>query len=711
MNANDPRAGFLLLLALAMSLGPAPLSSGAAEPQAASPLLFNGTAPTPTLTNIAGILALSREVAAQPLPAEVEGVVTGTYGDAAFFVDNGQNGIYVENTHPATPVHFGDQVRVVGKTFCGAFSPIIQSKEIQRLGAGTLPRGRAVSYPLLASGSVDSQWLEIRGVVQAVTRWPDQQGVSLDFAMEGGSLVVLVTCPALPDLSWLVDAEVRLHGAASGSFNQKGQMIAPVFRVPDLAMIHLDKPAQTNGFDLPIQRADKLLHFCPVSLLSHRIRVRGVVTGWQPGQTISIYLRDGTDSLKVETAEQAEYQPGEVIDAVGFPTMSTYSAQLRNALCRRVSTQAPPQPTLPTLASVLEGLHDAELLRLRAKVLDWVVDDNGMTLALQSERCLFKGYLTRAQLPSSWSIEKNSQIEITGVCEVDKLQREVWYYQPRSFTLLMRTAQDVTVLQKPPWLNAGRLWRLVSALAVLLAGASAWVWALRKEVNRKRVMIEHQAKHVAVVDERARIARDLHDTVEQGLTGLSLQLKALETSPQPLPQKAHTDLQFARRMLGNTQALTHYAVRQLRDGILPSETLQTGLEHTAEVWNRTGALQVSLKFSGPVPPLPEPLAENLLAVAREAMTNAVKHGQATAIHVDVRREARALRLSVKDNGGGFEPSAAAGSDSGHFGLQGMRERIHECHGALEIRSHPSQGTEVEVKVPLDGPNFAGPETL
>lgn len=637
-------------------------------------------------------------MAAQELPVDVEGMVTCTYvGDTDFFICDGQAGVYVANTAALPHFRFGERVRVKGKSLHGAFCPMVTAVQIQSLGPGTVPPPRPATYALLASGSADSQWLEIHGLVQAVSYWPSQQGVTLDFSMEGGMLQVLVESPHAPDLSALIDAEVRVQGVASGSFNKKGQMVAPVFRVANLSLIQVEKPAQTNWSELPLKHINQLLLFSPRASLPHRIRVRGVVTGAQPGQ--SVYLRDGVDSLKVETTQPVDFQPGDVIDVAGFPAMSPYSAELRHALCQQIGREAVPQPAQPTMESVLGGLHDAELIRLRAKLVDWVVDDNGITLALQAERSLFKGYLMRAQAPSSWTIEKNCQVEITGICDIKELEKDVWYYQPRSFAILMRSAQDLKILQQPPWLNATRLWRLVSVLSLLLAATAVWIWALRKEVEHKRAMIEHQAKRVAVMEERTRIARDLHDTLEQGLTGLSLQLKAVETTPAGMPEDTRSRLQLARRMLGNTKALTHYAVQELRDGVAVSEALVAGLERTAEFWNRTGALTVRLDLADGTSTLPPRVGEPLLAVAREAMTNAVKHGQATAIELGVSFDNATVKMRVRDNGSGFDPGTAAGSGGGHFGLQGMRERLKAIQGSLEIHSHPGAGTELLVRAP------------
>ncbi|SPE50070.1 putative Histidine kinase [Verrucomicrobia bacterium] len=697
MNARHRTAGRTGLTALWMFLLVEAAPTGFADPKSAPTAQPSPPAPPATLTNILSIMQLPRQVAAQKLPVDVEGVVTCVYaGDDAFFIYDGQTGVYVGNVEAHPRFTFGERVRVKGTSLHGSFCPMVTAAEVQSLGHGVLPPPPPASFAYLASGSADSQWLEIRGVVQAVTYWQSQQGVSLDFAMDGGTLQAVVEYLHPPDLSSLIDAEVRIRGVASGSFNMKGQMVAPVFRVANISLVQVDKPAQTNWLELPLKHINQILLFSPHASLPHRTRVRGVVTGCQPSQ--SIYLRDGPDSLKVETAEAADYQPGEVIEVAGFPAMSPYSAELRHAVCQRVGRQAPPQPAAPTLESVLGGLHDAELIKLRAKLLDWVVDDNGVTLALQAQQCLFKGYLMRAQAPASWAIEKNSQVEISGVCDIKELQREVWYYQPRSFSILMRSAQDLTILQQPPWLNSARLWRIVFLLSVLLLTAAVWLWALHREVDRKGALIEHQTKRVAVMEERTRIARDLHDTLEQGLTGLSLQLKAVETIPAGLPPEARSKLPLARRMLSNTKALTHYAVQELRDGVSISETLAAGLERTAQFWNRTGALTVRLNLAAGARALPKGLDEPLLAVAREAMTNAVKHGQATAIEVEVAFAEGMVRLRVQDNGCGFEPTTITAAE-GHFGVQGMRERLSAIGGSLQIHSHPGQGTELRVSVP------------
>jgi signal transduction histidine kinase len=230
---------------------------------------------------------------------------------------------------------------------------------------------------------------------------------------------------------------------------------------------------------------------------------------------------------------------------------------------------------------------------------------------------------------------------------------------------------------------------------------AGWVWALRRQIDRKRAVIEQQARHAAALEERSRIARELHDTLEQGLTGLSLQMKALETDLNQTPHPARSRLHAARQMLRQSRALARNAIRELRAETLPSrlEGLIDGLKRVADSWNQSGALTVRVEIVGRPRPLPAPLENHLLGIGTEAMTNAVKHGRAEAIQVEVSFRPAEIALRVSDNGTGFDPAQELEQASGCFGLLGMRERAREVRGELRIQSEPGQGTEVIVTAP------------
>ena len=178
-------------------------------------------------------------------------------------------------------------------------------------------------------------------------------------------------------MSSLIDAAVRVRGVASSSFNRKGQMVAPVFRVANISLPYPGGNARTNEWlELPLKRISQILVFSPqLSTASHSGAGRG---NGLPAGPKRLSPRRPRLALKVETSQPTDYLPGDFINVTGFPVMSPYSAELRHAVCQQVGRQAVPLPPEPPLEEVLGGLHDAELIRLRAKLLDCVVDDDGI---------------------------------------------------------------------------------------------------------------------------------------------------------------------------------------------------------------------------------------------------------------------------------------------------------------------------------------------
>jgi signal transduction histidine kinase len=121
----------------------------------------------------------------------------------------------------------------------------------------------------------------------------------------------------------------------------------------------------------------------------------------------------------------------------------------------------------------------------------------------------------------------------------------------------------------------------------------------------------------------------------------------------------------------------------------------------ADSWNHSGALAVSIEVTGRERALPPRVEHHLLGIGTEAITNAVKHGRAEAIHVGVHFGAAEITVSIKDNGIGFEPAEHLEKPSGCFGLLGMRERAREVAGEVRIQSRLNGGTEVVVRAPIE----------
>lgn len=650
------------------------------------------------LTRIAEIKS-SFDAADHSLPVEVEGVVTFAGAAGNFFLHDGALGIHVGPSEPGRRLQPGDRVRVRGMARPGTFAPAIDPRELIPLGRGTLPEPRRASFSALASGTLDGQWLEIDGVVCDVNAEASTGVTVLDVAFEGRRLRATVhSAQSLAAEVW-IDAEVRLHGAASGSFNRQRQLVEPVLRVPGPAFVAVVRPPPADPFGAPRVRLNRLLGFSLEAPGPHRVCIRGVVTRRLAERVV--FVRDENRGLRVETRAAAAFNPGDVIEAVGFPTMSGGAAVMQSAIARVVESGAPPVAVRPAWAELADGTHDGDLVSVQARLVDWVAAGDVVSLVLQAG-----DQLLRATLPATAAgalPEKNSLVEAIGICALAGTEDRPGS-ATRGVMLLVAEPADLIVLRRPDWWTAQRLAYALAAVLGLLGAGLGWVWSLRGQVRRKGAVIEQQARHAAVLEERSRIARDLHDTLEQELTGLSLQLKLAEMDCRESPERVGPGLEAARHTLRRTRALAHQAIRRLRTDELTrrDEPLAVALRRIVETWTHSG-LSVGLAVSGQEQPLPRETERHLLSIAAEAMTNAVKHGRARSIDVTLRYESETLYLEISDNGTGFDVGGPAANGEGRFGIVGMRERASAIGGQLDVRSQPGAGTAVIVQLPWRQP--------
>jgi signal transduction histidine kinase len=229
------------------------------------------------------------------------------------------------------------------------------------------------------------------------------------------------------------------------------------------------------------------------------------------------------------------------------------------------------------------------------------------------------------------------------------------------------------------------------ALLVFLAGAIVW------QLYRLRVS-RISTQFAAVLAERNRIAREIHDNLAQDILGISVQLELVARLMPAVAESAKPHLDRARILVRNSMAEARRYVWDLRSQDLENKDLPTALNDTARRLTRDREVQAAVQVTGTFRALPSMIENNLLRIAQEAINNSVKHAGARRIMIDLHFDTDALQLRVRDDGCGFDPRDLNGE--GHFGLIGMRERAQEIGGELRIRSEAASGTEVIVNVPL-----------
>ena len=198
-------------------------------------------------------------------------------------------------------------------------------------------------------------------------------------------------------------------------------------------------------------------------------------------------------------------------------------------------------------------------------------------------------------------------------------------------------------------------------------------------------------------EERARVARELHDSTAQILTAVMLQLGAAarESTSEPLNARIATLRELAAEALEEVRSMSH----TMHPRVLDDLGLAAALEWLARQARAQGTLDVHVAATEFQPPLPAPLAAAFYRVAQEAIRNAARHGEAQHVNVQLRREGLSAVLEISDDGHGFDVASAEKRRPG-MGLFSMRERIGLVNGHLSVSSAPGRGTRVMAKVPL-----------
>ena len=229
-------------------------------------------------------------------------------------------------------------------------------------------------------------------------------------------------------------------------------------------------------------------------------------------------------------------------------------------------------------------------------------------------------------------------------------------------------------------------------LCVLLLALTAWqLYRLRV----RRIALQFRA----VLAERNRIAREIHDNLAQDILGISVQLELVARLMPAAAESAKGHLDRARMLVRNSMTEARRYVWDLRSQELQKKDLPAALRDTTKRLTAESEIETVVEVAGPLRPLPIEVETNLLRIGQEAVNNAVKHARAKRIEVGLNFETRKVQLSVRDDGRGFDPSEQIAD--GHFGLLGMHERAEQIGGVLSIDSAPERGTQIAVEVPLN----------
>jgi signal transduction histidine kinase len=647
-------------------------------------------APSPPLTTIETIRALSPEDARQRRPVRVRGIVTTHDAhENLLFVQDGSAGIYVEawrHLHQVTP---GEYVEITGSTGPGAFAPVIDWPRLTPLGRGRLPEPIKLDAAVLPQ--YDSQWIELEGVVRAAGLKPPCAVLKL---MAFGERVD-VHVAGLSDLAraqTLVDAEVRLRGVYRARFSPTRQLLGVEIHVPSPDLISVLAPAPADPHAAALRRSDTVLEFQPHDATGRRIHVRGVVMLHRPGR--SLYLRDAGGPLQVDSPEETAVAPGDEVDVVGFPGLGEHRPVLLDASYRVLGRKAPPQPLDVPADRVVSGALEGELIRIDGRLIEHLTGGSESRLVLQSPLQVFDAVLPHpARAPAEFErLRPGSLVRVAGICVVKGDAIGV----PPSFQILLRSADDLVVVENAPWWTRERMVLAVSGLFAVAAASLVWVGTLRRRVREQTEILRGRLAREAALEERTRLARELHDTLEQNLAGVGYALEAVKhTLEHPTVARSHLD--HALSHVDQSMMDARRSVWALRPRALDEGDLASAFTKLAHEVTRGGVARADVHVEGSPWPLQSSVEDHLFRIGQEAVTNALKHAEASRLRIDLRFEETAIEMVVQDDGRGFDQEPASGG--GHLGLVGMRERVAQVDGTLDVTTAAGAGTTVRVAVP------------
>ena len=427
------------------------------------------------------------------------------------------------------------------------------------------------------------------------------------------------------------------------------------------------------------------IHTPPLSSLrfvsdihSSPVTVRGSVVLTVP----VIYIEDSSGGVAVESPRAASVKIGDELQVTGIVDARPVGVILRNPTLRLLWSRGPAPPLSVTASQAVTGAFDGMLIeiegRLHAKSR---VQGQSVVLDLQSGHQAYRAILQGARQDLMFDrLQPNSLLRLRGVCVADPTFTE----NLTSFALLLRSSEDVGIIAGPPWWDMRHLVEATFVLMILVVAA---------------VFIYFRAEHwrmSAVVEERLRMAREIHDTLAQSFAGIALQLESalhgLHSDGESAP------VTMALQMARQSRREAHRSIAALRT-LHTDQSLENMLRKVLRQQASESHVELTVSSQGTPERLTGEAEGQLLRIAQEGVANAIQHAMPMRIAIRLVFDDRKLVMEIEDDGHGFEVSAAPASEEGHFGITGMRERAASIKADLTILSG-EHGTKVSLTVPI-----------
>ncbi|HEX4320199.1 MAG TPA: GGDEF domain-containing protein [Acidobacteriaceae bacterium] len=461
--------------------------------------------PQESLRSIEAIHQLAGSQAGLGLPAVFEGTVTYyNKNDIDLFVQDGDQAIYVQTVMGAN-LALGDRVLVKGHTR-QSFRTDILGDSVTVLHHGELPKPLAADFDSMISTRLDAMRVSVHAKVRSADMVVDgnRYNVYMHLLMDGGYIDATVVASNGSMLKDLLDSEIEAIGVVAGKFDSKNQLTGILLQIPTLADVKIVKHANLDPETLPITPMDEILGDYHVQDLTRRVRVQGTVTYFEPGS--AIVLQSGNKSLWINTQSEKRQRLGSLVDVTGFPSATGGSLTMSLGEMWDTGLQMPIAPREVTEPELAAGTHEFELVSTEGQVLTSVRQEAQDEYVLVSGGHVFSAvYHHRdtadgVQIPAMKQIPAGSRVRVTGISMVTYGSNP--FQGPVSFSLLLRSFDDIAVVAKPSLLTVKNLIRVVSLLVVLVLAFAIRQWILQRKVHRQTVALAQRTEAEATLGRR-----------------------------------------------------------------------------------------------------------------------------------------------------------------------------------------------------------------
>jgi hypothetical protein len=413
--------------------------------------------------------------------------------------------------------------------------------------------------------------------------------------------------------------------------------------------------------------------------VSSSVTVQGVVTLTSP----MLYIQDSTGGLAISSSHpHAPLQIGDNVEVKGDAYLHDFSSELRNADVHLLWSHTPVSPIAVSTSQAATGAFDAQYVEVQGRLAEKHEDGKGTeTLTVEDESQSFIAVVNGlGRSPHLDSLKEKSKLRLRGICVVDSR----YTHDLTAFAILLPSSGDIEVLEGPPWWSPIHILELTLCILLLSFAVMTGFFF----VERWRMQ--------AVLDERQRLAHEMHDTLAQSFAGLGFQLQAIRDDVKDgfdiTPQ-----LELAQDMVRTSHEEARRSISALRPEHLESVGLLSALEECARrMISQCSSIEIRTLSEGNIQSIPLRVSDTLLRIGYEAIANAIRHAQCSRLTISLVYGRSTVEMIVEDDGVGFVVS----SDSAGFGIRGMHKRADSISAHCTIDSTPGHGTAVHALVPL-----------